>query len=231
MSNYPPPPQADQQHYNALYPTSAGAQQQLLDPAQQEQLQFSNLNQPIYPKVESNGQVHPHSPSGHHIHELQHHHVLEEQRHHLQHAQQQIQQPTPVASHPASNAAQSLPPTQTSTPEQPQKTNRLRKACDSCSIRKVKVSRRRDSFEASRAMRPELNADALLNSVTRLAHRAGHAPPSTFLAHLIDPADGADLPIDTLKRLSVAVWRPRVQARQVCPEIPRHHHQLMPHKH
>lgn len=140
-NNYPPPPQADQQHYNALYPTSAGAQQQLLDPAQQDQLQFSNLNQPIYPKVESNGVGHhPHSPSGQHIHDLQHHHVLEEQqRHHIPHAQQQIQQPTPVASHPASNAAQSMPPTQTSTPEQPQKTNRLRKACDSCSIRKVKV--------------------------------------------------------------------------------------------
>lgn len=140
MSNYPPPPQADQQHYNALYPTSAGAQQQLLDPSQQEQLQFSNLNQPLYPKVESNGPGHPHSPSGQHLHDLQHHHVLEEQqRHHIHHAQQQIQQPTPVASHPASNAAHSLPATQTSTPEQPQKTNRLRKACDSCSIRKVKV--------------------------------------------------------------------------------------------
>jgi hypothetical protein len=44
-----------------------------------------------------------------------------------------------VTSHPTSHANNSQPATQTSTPEQAQKTNRLRKACDSCSIRKVKV--------------------------------------------------------------------------------------------
>ncbi|CAK4034425.1 Zn(II)2Cys6 transcription factor like [Lecanosticta acicola] len=139
MSNYPPPPpQPDQQHYNALYPTQGGAQQQLLeDPAAQQQLQFSSLNQPIYPKVEGANAVS--SPSSQHIQslaqELTHHAALEDQRHHHMHAHQ-MQQPTPVTSHP--NTA-SNPHTQTSTPEQPpQKTNRLRKACDSCSIRKVK---------------------------------------------------------------------------------------------
>ncbi|KAF2173866.1 hypothetical protein M409DRAFT_16136 [Zasmidium cellare ATCC 36951] len=143
MSNYPPPPQSDQQqHYNALYPTSAGAQQ-LLDPVQSEQLQFSSLNQPIYPKVEGAAQGHQ-SPGSQHIQslaqELQHHAALEEQqRHHIHHAAAQLQQPTPVTSHPTSAGGHSNAPTQTSTPEQqPQKTNRLRKACDSCSIRKVK---------------------------------------------------------------------------------------------
>ncbi|SMY25633.1 unnamed protein product [Zymoseptoria tritici ST99CH_1A5] len=146
MSHYPPPPQADQHHYNGLYPTSAGAQQpSLLEPAHQDQLQFSALNQPLYPKAEASNQLH--SPSTQHMqqslsHELQHHSSLDEQQHqqHLQHGQhaQHLQQPTPVTSHPTSNANHSQPPTQNSTPEQTQKTNRLRKACDSCSIRKVK---------------------------------------------------------------------------------------------
>ncbi|EME42376.1 hypothetical protein DOTSEDRAFT_73264 [Dothistroma septosporum NZE10] len=141
MSTYPPPPDGQQQQYNNLYPAQPGAQQQLLDPAQQEQLQFSNLNQPIYPKVEAQ---HPgHSPSSQHIQslaqELQHHAAIDEQQHrHMHHVTHQIQQPTPVTSHPTSAGGLSNPPTQTSTPEQPQKTNRLRKACDSCSIRKVK---------------------------------------------------------------------------------------------
>lgn len=52
MSNYPPPPPPEHSHYNALYPTSGGAQQ-LLDPVQQEQLQFDSLNTPAYPKIES----------------------------------------------------------------------------------------------------------------------------------------------------------------------------------
>lgn len=140
MSHYPPPPPPDQQHYSPLYPTSAGTPQ-LLDHSQPNQLQFSNLNQPAYPKLE------PSTPAGQdspHIHnlaqELQKHAAQEEQqRQQIQHAQrlqhqaQHQQQPFPPQPQP--NPVQ----TDLSQDSQPQKTNRLRKACDSCSIRKVKV--------------------------------------------------------------------------------------------
>ena len=52
-SQHPPPPQPDQHYYIPLYLRSAGAQQ-LLDPVQQEQLQYANLSKkPIYPKFDS----------------------------------------------------------------------------------------------------------------------------------------------------------------------------------
>ncbi|EMF12415.1 uncharacterized protein SEPMUDRAFT_149101 [Sphaerulina musiva SO2202] len=140
----PPPPQQQQQqqdqHYNGLYLPQAGAQQ-MLDPSQQDQLQFSSLNQPIYPKVETLPGTGHNSPASQHIQSLSHdlqHHPDDQPRHYISHVSHQLQQPTPVTSHPTSAAGLSQPPTQTSTPEQPQKTNRLRKACDSCSIRKVK---------------------------------------------------------------------------------------------
>lgn len=138
MANYPPPPQHDHQHYNALYPASAGAQQ-LLDP--HEHLQYSDLNQPIYPKVESATSEHASSNHQmHHLaHELQQHAALEEQqRQQIQQASQHMQQQNPHGQQPGSSQP-SQPTTGQGTPDQNQKTNRLRKACDSCSIRKVKV--------------------------------------------------------------------------------------------
>ncbi|KAI6818544.1 hypothetical protein KC338_g8805 [Hortaea werneckii] len=52
-SQHPPPPQPDQHYYNALHLRSAGAQQ-LLDPVQQERLQYANLSdKPPYPKFQS----------------------------------------------------------------------------------------------------------------------------------------------------------------------------------
>lgn len=52
-SQHPPPPQPDQHYYNALHLRSAGAQQ-LLDPVQQERLQYANLSdKPLYPKFQS----------------------------------------------------------------------------------------------------------------------------------------------------------------------------------
>ena len=138
MAQYPPPPGPDQQHYNALYPTAAGAQQ-MLDP--QEQLQYSSLNQPIYPKIESG--VPDQASANQHMHhlaqELQQHAALDDPAHqHMQQPSQPIQhQVTPIQASSASHSSQ--PPTQQATPDQSQKNNRLRKACDSCSIRKVKV--------------------------------------------------------------------------------------------
>ena len=132
MAQYPPPPAPDQQHYNALYPTSAGAQQ-LLDPA--EELQYSNLNQHIYPKVESttSDQASSAQQIQNLTHRLQQHAGLEEQQ------RQQVNQAAPhIQQH--SGHGPSQPTTHQGTPEQNSKANRLRKACDSCSIRKVKVS-------------------------------------------------------------------------------------------
>jgi hypothetical protein len=140
MSHYPPPPPPDQQHYSPLYPTSAGTPQ-LLDHSQQNQLQFSNLNQPAYPKIESHTPVGQDSPQIHNLaQELQKHAAQEEhQRQQIQQAAQRLQhqsQHQPQQFQPQQNAVQ---PDISSDSQQPQKTNRLRKACDSCSIRKVKV--------------------------------------------------------------------------------------------
>ena len=135
---YPPPPQPEQQHYNAMYPTSASAQQ-LIDP--QDQIHYSNLNQPLYPKVES--VISDPASSSLQIQqlaqELQQHAAIDEQQRQVIHqASQPVQQEAPHGQ-PSGTPHSSQPQTQQGTPEQNQKTNRLRKACDSCSIRRVKV--------------------------------------------------------------------------------------------
>ncbi|KAG9877308.1 hypothetical protein KCV05_g21784, partial [Aureobasidium melanogenum] len=144
MSSYPEPD--SQQHYT-LYP--APGQQQLLDPVQQEQLQFSQLGQlgqAIYPKAE--GEVDPNAPNHieqrieqlqeqpphpqpQHQHQHQHQHPLQQHdQHHNQHQQPPLgPPPPPPTAQPQGPQVQG---------ETPQKANRLRKACDSCSIRKVK---------------------------------------------------------------------------------------------
>ncbi|GAB7360961.1 hypothetical protein MBLNU230_g0944t1 [Neophaeotheca triangularis] len=166
MSNYPPPPQPDQQHYAGLYAASAGAQQ-LLDPSSQDQLQYSHLAQPPYPKIESTApsQTSSDRPIQSLAEELQHHAANEEQQrqqqqqqqhqqqqqqqqqhqqhqqHQLQHAPHQpqhVQQPPmqqPTFNAPGQASPATLPQTLS---DSAQKSNRLRKACDSCSIRKVK---------------------------------------------------------------------------------------------
>ena len=127
MSTYPLPPQPDQQHYNALYPATTGAQEQF---APQERLQYSALSQPAYSKVETVSSEQ--QSSNHQMHnltqELQHHAGMGEQ------PQQHMQQTNHAQPGNSAN-----PSTQPSTPDQGQKINRLRKACDSCSARKVKV--------------------------------------------------------------------------------------------
>ncbi|KAI7002974.1 hypothetical protein KC366_g19177, partial [Hortaea werneckii] len=100
MSNYPPPPQPDQHHYNALYPASAGAQQ-LLDPVQQEQLQYANLSTPPYPKVESGTPEQNAAQLRNFTADLeQHAHLEEQQRQQIQQAAQHLhhQQSTPHTS-------------------------------------------------------------------------------------------------------------------------------------
>lgn len=161
MSSYPPPPQPDQQHYNPIYPTSAGAQQ-LLDPVQQDNLNFSQLGQALsqpspYPKVETEP-LDPATSSQ------------------LEQRIEQLRQQQPFPSHP---------PQQEVLQEQQQhpdlngqsqgdaasKVNRLRKACDSCSIRKVKVGsvhrrkRRRYMQQAAQGLTPSLLVRRIWTSV------------------------------------------------------------------
>ncbi len=132
-SSYPAPHNnGEHQHYNAFHP--APAAQQLLDG---QEVQFSAINQPLYAKVESAPSEQ--ASTNHQInslaHDLQHHTSFGDQRRHLAQAAQHVQHHSPHLSpgpgHPvhAQHAGQ----------DQNQKPNRLRKACDSCSIRKVKV--------------------------------------------------------------------------------------------
>lgn len=214
MAHYPPPPGPDQQHYNALYPTSAGAQQ-LLEP--QDQLQYGNLNQPIYPKAET--ATPDQAPSQQHIHhlaqELQHHAALEEQqRQQIHHPSQPIPQQVPHVQ-PTTTSPSSQTPTQQGTPDQNQKNNRLRKACDSCSIRKVKVR----SLIYSKLLHL-----AEIYSVTRVAHHVRHVQHSTYHAHSIGQVEEEDLQIGMLKPSNEDDWK-GLQTRLISQDI---HHRPLP---
>lgn len=130
MSQYPPPPTADSQHYAPIYPAAASAQ--LLEAAQgqpqQEQNQFGfnqpATSQPLYAKIEpsfTDPTQSPNPPSGHDgAYPGNGAHMGPDQHHPMQ---------MPAPPHTVINVG---PDGQTP------KANRLRKACDSCSIRKVK---------------------------------------------------------------------------------------------
>ncbi|PSK46340.1 hypothetical protein B9Z65_5308 [Elsinoe australis] len=128
---YPAVPEPGQ-HYGPIYPTST-APQQGLDAAQQEHLNFAaQLQQAApYPKVEHEG-LDPTTSSQieQRIEQLQHQQqsLVSDHFHHEQPSQDQ-QDVAPSTE----QGQQSHPPGTT-----PTKLFRLRKACDSCSIRKVK---------------------------------------------------------------------------------------------
>jgi len=137
MAQYPPPPGPEQQHhYNALYPAPAGSQQL----PEHDQLQYSSLNQPVYSKIESvsSEQRSPNHQINHLAHDLQNQAGLQDhqQQQHVPIAGLPMQQPLP---HGEASTPSQTSMMQRTTSEQNQKSNRLRKACDSCSIRKVKV--------------------------------------------------------------------------------------------
>lgn len=103
-SQYPPPPQPEENHYAPIYPAAPSSQ--LLDNGHQQQIHYpplsQNINQNIYPKLETLSDV----------------------------LQQQANQ--------ANNALSDQRNVPQSAGDLHPKGNRLRKACDSCSIRKVK---------------------------------------------------------------------------------------------
>lgn len=130
-SNYPPPPNPEQSHYNPIYSTETdGGAEQLLDPAVQDQQLYNQLSQQSsYPKLEGEQQLDPDTSQ-----------QIEQRIEQLQHQQ-------PLAPHgqpqdPQDHEFAPLPQQQENEQESGEtasKVNRLRKACDSCSIRKVKV--------------------------------------------------------------------------------------------
>lgn len=191
MAQYPPPPTEQQHHYPPLYPSSSGAQQ-LMDP--QQQLQYSSLNNhSLYPKPEESAtseQTASTHQMQHLAQELQQHTTLGDQQHHHlaqtpQHAHHPPhctpppgQRPLPPLAHPSHAATESA------------QKNRLRKACDSCSIRKVKVCLT-ISYIRSAIAKP--------GSVTSLAHHAVRVHLSTYHARSTDRAAEEVLQIDTPK--------------------------------
>lgn len=129
MAQYPPHPAAEQ-NYDTLYSTASGAQQ-LVDA--QGQFQFNAMNQSAYPKVESapNGQP-PSSTTTHtFIHHLPPQNTFD--------AQQSAQHASQLAIQPQLDDASITTADPQAALDQSQKIVRLRKACDGCSIRKVKV--------------------------------------------------------------------------------------------
>ncbi|KAK5721175.1 hypothetical protein LTR17_014816 [Elasticomyces elasticus] len=139
MANYPPPP-PEQHRYNPIYPTSAGpGAPQMVETVQHNPLQYASLNTPTYPKVESGSpDRHQHSHLQGLQHELHQHATLGDQQHQqLQQATQQLQQQGPAHNQPSPHAGGPHTPQQQSAQDSA-RSNRLRKACDSCSVRKVK---------------------------------------------------------------------------------------------
>ena len=204
MAQYPPPPTSDQ-HYSAIFPsgaTSAGAQE-LLDSGRQDHLQYSNLNQPIYPKAESSSHGDAPSTQQHMqslAQELQHHAALEEQqRQQIQHAAQRIQHQTGPGQ-PTNNLSLSQPQPQQPGADPGQKTNRLRKACDSCSIRKVKVG-----LEPTLSGPPPSPADDC--SATKADLHVVRAPLWIFPVPLRGLVGAEGLRTDTQKLSNGAGWR------------------------
>ncbi|KXL46171.1 MAG: hypothetical protein FE78DRAFT_538929, partial [Acidomyces sp. 'richmondensis'] len=204
MSNYPPPPQPDSHHYNALYPASAGSQQ--FEAVHAEPLSYTPLNHAGYTKLNQ------HAP------------LEEQQRHQMQHAAQ-LQHPP--ASHP-----QQSPSISSSQPPQPQqhsaehsKSNRLRKACDSCSIRKVKCDESGPPCRACAALDipctfdrpsrrrgpPNRHAEAIKRR--RLEEAAGGSPGLSGLSTPSSPTHAAQ----ALAALSSHTSGQHLSAESICP--------------
>ncbi|KAK3109763.1 hypothetical protein LTR53_016620, partial [Teratosphaeriaceae sp. CCFEE 6253] len=207
MANYPPPPPPEQQHYNALYPTAAGAQQ-LLDSGQQPALQYTSLNTPAYPKIETGSpESNGHSQLQGLARDLTQHAVLgEQQRHQIQQAvQQHQQQQASTHVHPPPTAAQA---SLQNASQDTARSNRLRKACDSCSVRKVKrPSRRRGppNRHAEAIKRRRIEEGVSLDSGPSSPSSPTHAAQA--LAALSSGASGQQLsaesicPMETLNLL------------------------------
>ncbi|KAI6790360.1 hypothetical protein KC361_g7964 [Hortaea werneckii] len=163
MSNYPPPPQPHQHHYNtSLYPASAGAQQ-LLDPLQQEQLQYANLSTPPYPKVKSGTPEQNAAQLRNLTADLEKHaHLEKQQRQQIQQAAQQLhrQHSTPHV-HVPTRLAPAHAAQHHGASEQA-KSNRPRKACDSCSIKKVKCDKSGPTCHACAALDKRCTFDRLI---------------------------------------------------------------------
>ena len=130
MSSYPPPPQPAQQHYNPIYDAGSNSQP-LLDPEQQEQLHLATLSHATdYSKDEHTG-LDPTTSSQleQRFEQFQHQQSLENGQLHHHDLQSPHDTGLPLHEQPQSQPANGTAPN---------KLFRLRKACDSCSIRKVK---------------------------------------------------------------------------------------------
>lgn len=105
-----------------------------------------------------------------------------------------------------------------------QKGNRLRKACDSCSIRKVKVSIITRHATAQPHLEMRLYSTDNKHSAMNQDHHAEHAPPSRYHARSSDHRDDADHRTDTPKPSSAVESTETLR----LPHTSRHH-QLQAH--
>jgi hypothetical protein len=115
-SSYPDPPATNEAHYTPIYPANPNPNAQLHDGPGPSRGPYHQ--EPPFPKIENLNEVLQ-------AHALHANHALDDQRAPGPHQHQHL---LPPLAHPHPHPHQ-------------QKPNRLRKACDSCSIRKVKVCR------------------------------------------------------------------------------------------
>lgn len=211
MSSYPPPPQPDQQHYNPAYPIGAGAQQPL-DQVQQDQFNFANLGQPSpYPKAENEA-------------------FDQQAAARLEQQIEQLRQQQSIPPHPQQQEHLTLQQSPQLNGQQqgdtPSKANRLRKACDSCSIRKVKV--RHDLRpQTSRECTCHLHSTLIYYSVMSPAHHVKRVPHWIYRAHSSDRAVEEDLRTDMQRRSSADVLNPLTLPATLHRRRPRMLHKLL----
>ncbi|KAF1963357.1 hypothetical protein CC80DRAFT_397288 [Byssothecium circinans] len=117
-SQYPPPPGSDEPHYTPIYPAPPPPQQQQQNNAQQ---QLGALNGEVGSAQQPRMYPQDMFPKLDNIHD-----VLQQQAQHANHA----------LSDPRMGTSPTAAQVMASAEHQQQKTNRLRKACDSCSVRK-----------------------------------------------------------------------------------------------
>ncbi|KAF2743906.1 hypothetical protein M011DRAFT_471031 [Sporormia fimetaria CBS 119925] len=219
-SNYPPPP-SDETTQFPLYAPAASTTPLLESPSQpihphqqhphqqhQSPLQYSPQSQSLYPKIETLNDVS--------------HHVLQQQAHQATHAltdQRNQQAPLPHDAQGLPHHHQAIPHLQNQ--QHQQRPNRLRKACDSCSIRKVKCDESGPPCRACAALEipctfdrpsrrrgpPNKHAEAIKNKKRRLDGTEAGSGASTPAS----PTNAAH----ALAQLSS--HPPQLSAESICP--------------
>ena len=183
--SYPDPPTTSDAHYTPIYPATPNPNATPNAPLHDTQgpPRAPYAQEPPYTKIENLDVLQAHA--------LHANHALNDQRVPAQHA-------LPPLAQPPTLQLQQHQHQQQQQQQQQQKPNRLRKACDSCSIRKVKVCSLWSLWSLGHCGSPR-RAVLTRHSATRRARHVEPVFPSRSPAPLTVPVAAADRPTGTPK--------------------------------